>query len=208
MYRSNNASSRVKHIHKFSSLKMEAVYTVKSALDFDTCFHLEYSPDVTSYVPYPEEFQYVFRDQQYVYIPTFIVLNNTNDSHYVEVSNTSKVKQSVFKDKFELIKSEVSRGGSSLILVTERQIRAQPILANLKLIHRYCDATLSENLQGRILGMVATVKVMPVSELIYRTEEPEGLVCATVLSLVASQKLSTNLDVVEFGISSLVWRPL
>ncbi|WP_330960723.1 hypothetical protein [Photobacterium sp. 53610] len=39
---------------------MNQVMTVESYLEFDTCFHLEYSPQVTSFIAQPEGFFYRF----------------------------------------------------------------------------------------------------------------------------------------------------
>lgn len=47
MYRRNLRHSRVKNIFKFVSSKMNKVLTVESRLEFDTCFHLECSPDIS-----------------------------------------------------------------------------------------------------------------------------------------------------------------
>jgi len=49
MYRRNLKHSRVKNLFKFASLKMDSIMTVESALEFDRCFHFEYSPDVISF---------------------------------------------------------------------------------------------------------------------------------------------------------------
>lgn len=60
MYRRQLKHSRVKNIFKFVSAKMKQVMTVESYLEFDTCFHLEYSPQVTSFIAQPEGFRYRF----------------------------------------------------------------------------------------------------------------------------------------------------
>ncbi len=49
MYRRHLKHSRVKNLFKFVSAKMNTVFTVESSLEFDTCFHLEYSPAVTEF---------------------------------------------------------------------------------------------------------------------------------------------------------------
>ena len=58
MYRRHLKHSRVKNLFKFVSAKMDTVLTVESSLEFDTCFHLEYSPSVKFYEAQPEGFYY------------------------------------------------------------------------------------------------------------------------------------------------------
>jgi len=49
MYRRNLKYSRVKNLYKFASPKMNTVFTVESSLEFDTCFHLEYSSKIIKF---------------------------------------------------------------------------------------------------------------------------------------------------------------
>ena len=206
MYRRNNACSREKNIYKFVSSKMDAVYTVNSCLNFDICFHFEYSPTVLTYIPYPQKFHYRFNSHLSEYTPSFKVTNQFDDVQFIEVNKASRIRQSKFKEKFAAIKSEVSKSGCYLILVTENQIRTKPLLANLKLVNRYSNCILTLDLQIRILDIVGSFETIYVSELISLSSESAGLVKETVLSLVASSKLSINLNEVEFGFTSLVWR--
>ena len=67
MYRRKLKHSRVKSLFKFVSAKMNQAMTVESYLEFDTCFHLEYSSSITSFAAQPEGFLYRFdgRDCSY-----------------------------------------------------------------------------------------------------------------------------------------------
>jgi len=60
MYRRNLRYSRVKNLYKFASPKMNTVYTVESSLEFDTCFHLEYSPSIIQFEAQPLGYKYQF----------------------------------------------------------------------------------------------------------------------------------------------------
>ncbi len=53
MYRRHLKHSRVKNLFKFVSAKMNTVFTVESSLEFDTCFHLEYSSTVKEFETQP-----------------------------------------------------------------------------------------------------------------------------------------------------------
>ncbi len=74
MYRRNLKHSCVKNLFKFACLKMDSAMTVKSGLEFDTCFHFEYSPDVISFAAQREEFYYGFLGKELSYAPGFLWL--------------------------------------------------------------------------------------------------------------------------------------
>lgn len=53
MYRRSHRHSRVNHLFRFTSPKMNTVLTVESSLAFDTCFHLECSGAVKRFEAQP-----------------------------------------------------------------------------------------------------------------------------------------------------------
>lgn len=56
MYRRWLKHSPVKNIFRFASVKMSVGIAVESSLEFDTCFHLEYSREIASFEAQPEGF--------------------------------------------------------------------------------------------------------------------------------------------------------
>lgn len=54
---------------------MNHVLTVESSLEFDACFHFEYSPTNEQFEAQPEGFFYTFNGRQCGYIPDFAVLD-------------------------------------------------------------------------------------------------------------------------------------
>lgn len=101
MYSRKIGHSRVKNIFKFASSKMGTVYRVESALEFDTCFHLEYSPKIKSFEAQPFGFKYDFGEKSLPYTPDF-------------------------RARFIQRKIAAEKLGVGLILVTEEQIRVNP----------------------------------------------------------------------------------
>ncbi len=54
MYRRKLRHSRVKNLYKFASFKTASAHTVESSLELDACYHLEYSPQVKSFIAPPQ----------------------------------------------------------------------------------------------------------------------------------------------------------
>ena len=73
MYRRRLKHSPVKNLFRFASSKTKSVLTVESALEFDTCFHLEYSPEITTFEAQPEGLYYSFEGKCCPYTPDFKV---------------------------------------------------------------------------------------------------------------------------------------
>ena len=137
MYRRNLKHSRVNNIFKFASQKMKTVLTVESFLEFDTCFHFEYSPDVISFEAQPLGFKYQFDEKECTYTPDFLVADKKHGERFIEVKPVNKTINEEFRLRFAAKQQQSLLLGKSLILVTEQQIRINPILNNLKLLHRY-----------------------------------------------------------------------
>ena len=86
MYRRHLNHSRVKNLFKFVSAKMNTVFIVESSLEFDTCFHLEYSPAVKEFEAQPEGYYYNFEGRECPYTPDFRVVDQHGNACFIEVS--------------------------------------------------------------------------------------------------------------------------
>ncbi|NRA72322.1 MAG: TnsA endonuclease N-terminal domain-containing protein, partial [Gammaproteobacteria bacterium] len=132
MYRRNLRYSRVKNLYKFASSKMNTVYTVESSLEFDTCFHLEYSPKIIQFEAQPLGYKYQFEGKVLPYTPDFKMIDVANVETFIEVKPLCKISDIDFKARFKEKQAAALELGTSLILITEQQIRVNPILSNLK----------------------------------------------------------------------------
>ena len=90
VYRRHLSHSRVKNLFKFVSAKMDTVFTVESALEFDACFHLEYSHDITSYEAQLEGFIYEFNGRPCPYTPDFKINHSVNGFQFLEIKPVEK----------------------------------------------------------------------------------------------------------------------
>ena len=205
MYRRNLKHSRVKNLFKFASLKMDSIMTVESALEFDTCFHFEYSPDVISFEAQPEGFYYSFNGKELPYTPDFLVVDKVNGTRFVEVKPVTKTANPDFRERFICRQERAIELGAPVISVTERQIGLNPILNNLKLLHRYAGLQSFTDLHFIILELVKKSGVVSVRNLISATRAMEGDVLASTVTWLSLGKLKTDLSSSDLGLDSMVW---
>lgn len=64
---------------------MNTVYTVESSLEFDSCFHLEYSFDVESFEAQPQGFYYDFEGKRCPYTSDFRMMDRKQGERFIEV---------------------------------------------------------------------------------------------------------------------------
>ncbi len=205
MYRRHLKHSRVKNLFKFVSAKMNTVFTVESSLEFDTCFHLEYSPAVIAFEAQPEGFYYAFEGRDCPYTPDFRVVDQQGNASLIEVKPSDKVADPDFLQRFPIKQQKAFELSSPLKLVTERQIRIDPILGNLKLLHRYSGFQSFTPLHMQLLGLVKDLGRVSLARLSGSTGAPPEDVLATALSLIARGLIHSDLTEHEMGFSSIVW---
>jgi hypothetical protein len=78
---------------------MDSIMTVKSALEFDTCFHFEYSPNITSFEAQPEGYYCNYLGKKLPYTPDFIAVDKVKGMRFIEVKPLAKVSDSEFREK-------------------------------------------------------------------------------------------------------------
>ncbi|MFT6915601.1 MAG: hypothetical protein ACJAWL_001910 [Motiliproteus sp.] len=174
--RNLNKPSPVKNIFKFASPKMGRMLTLESALERDACFHFEYSPDIASYEAQPEGYHYSYQGKELPYTPDFLVTDSVNGARFVEVKPVAKTVNPEFRQKFISRQESARLLGVPLVLVTERQIRVNPILNNLKLLHRYSGIQSLTPLHYKLFDLVRKSGIVHVRNLVESTEEDEGAV--------------------------------
>jgi len=205
MYRRHLKHSRVKNLFKFVSAKMNTVFTVESSLEFDTCFHLEYSPAVKAFEAQPEGFYYAFEGRDCPYTPDFRVVDQQGNASLIEVKPSDKVADPDFLQRFPIKQQKAFELSSPLKLVTERQIRIDPILGNLKLLHRYSGFQSFTPLHIQLLGLVRQLGRVSLSKLSDSTGAPTEDIFATALSLIARGLIHSDLTEREMDLSCIVW---
>jgi len=75
---------------------MNAVLTLESSLEFDACFHLEYSPAAKAFESQPEGFYYEFDSRPCPYTPDFRVTEQDDSRYYAEIKPSELVTRPDF----------------------------------------------------------------------------------------------------------------
>ncbi|MGB3599041.1 MAG: TnsA endonuclease N-terminal domain-containing protein, partial [Marinomonas sp.] len=153
-----------KNIYKFVSRKNRSTVMCESGLEFDACFHLEFSPSIVSFESQPTGIEYQADTKARRYTPDFKIVKNTGETEFIEIKPERIHSTQKFRDEFEYKRAGYSALGYKLILVSEKQIRNGNLLPNLKILHRYASSHLSE-LHYLALGYIKKAKCLSISQL-------------------------------------------
>lgn len=184
-----------KNVYKFVSLKNGCTIMCEGSLEYDCCYYLEYSDDVVRYQSQPKGYRFPCRGKQHPYTPDFLVHKKDGTSYLLEVKPLSKTFSSEFQDMFHQKQIMASELGVPLLLVTDRQIRNDVHLNNLKLVHRYSGCIENSNHLESVWSAVSqssSICIKALSEILNLTI---GEVFASVLRLIGLGKAKTKLDV-------------
>lgn len=192
------------NVYKFASSKNGEMILCESSLEFDTCFHLEYSKDVVSYLTQPTGFYYEFEGKSPPYTPDFLVKFLNGSQCFWEVKPRIQAQEVSFQDKFSAKKCAAAELGYKLNLVTDRQIRLNPILNNLKLIHAHSGYYELTKIQSQIIKIVWNLGEAPLHYVADSLDLPIPNAKASVLQLLAIGELFADLSASEFGIDTVL----
>lgn len=184
-----------KNVYKFVSVKNRCTIICESSLEYECCYHLEYCDDVISYSSQPKGFRFSYRDKEHAYTPDFLVHREDGTSYLIEVKPLSKTFDPEFKDKFCHQQIRANELGTPLLLVTDRQIRNEIYLNNLKLIHRYSGCIENTSQLDLVLSAVNQSSPICIKALSERLHLTIGEVLSSVLRLIGLRKIKTSLDV-------------
>jgi hypothetical protein len=153
----------------------------------------------------PLGYYYEFEGREYPYTPDFRVVDQHGSASFIEVKPSDKVADPDFLNRFPFKQQKALALSSPLKLITEKQIRIDPILGNLKLLHRYSGFQSFTPLHMQLLGLVKDYGRVSLARLSGSTGAPPGEVLATVLSLIARGLIHSDLTEHEMGFSTIVW---
>nr|WP_287836502.1 TnsA endonuclease N-terminal domain-containing protein [Halomonas sp.] len=178
---------------------------VESSLEFDACFHFEYTSSISSYVAQPEGFYYSYQGKQLPYTPDFLIIDKAHGSRFIEVKPFAEIEDEEFRDKFRCRQKSASDHGVPLLLITDKKIRIAPVLSNLKLLHRYSGLKSVSSLHLMLLDIVRESGEARIRDLVKKTGEPSGLVLASVISCLSVGEINSDLSVNKLGMDTIVW---
>lgn len=118
---------------KSPSLKLNRMVHWESTLERDAILHFEYHPLVLSYQEQPSiEIYYDKEGEQHRYFPDFRLTFRDGEDMYVEVKPLRFLITKVVQDKLQAVAKRFEEQGRRFRVMTEDDIRRQPLLANLQ----------------------------------------------------------------------------
>ena len=121
---------------KFPSLKLNRMVHWESMLERDAILHFEYHPLVVSYQEQPSiEIYYDKHGEQHRYFPDFRLTFRDGEDLYVEIKPSRVLATKVVRDKLQAVAKRFEEQGRRFRVMTEDDIRRQPLLMNLQKLH-------------------------------------------------------------------------
>uniref|UniRef100_A0A486XP42 TnsA endonuclease N-terminal domain-containing protein n=1 Tax=Rheinheimera sp. BAL341 TaxID=1708203 RepID=A0A486XP42_9GAMM len=177
----------------------------ESSLEFDACFHHEYNENIKSFGSQPEGFYYHFEGKKLPYTPDAIIHFIDGSVKFHEYKPYSKTFDPIFKAKFVAKKEAAQSSGVDLILVTERQIRVNPILNNLKILHRYSGIYGLNSIQIELLNLIRKTGKIRVNDVALKQSLSLGETKSYLYSLIHRGLVKTNLTEDDLTCNPSVW---
>ncbi|GIU01828.1 endonuclease [Shewanella morhuae] len=194
-----------KNVFKFASAKVSETIMCESSLEFDACFHHEYNDCIAVFGSQPEGFYYDFEGKRLPYTPDAIVHFIDGTVKFHEYKPYSKTFDPIFRAKFVAKKEAAQSLGADLILVTERQIRVNPILNNLKILHRYSGIYGLNTIQIELLKLIKRTGKISVNDVAITQSLSLGEARSYLYSLIHKGLIKTNLNQDDLTCNPSVW---
>jgi TnsA endonuclease N terminal len=125
-----------KNIGKFASNKNQALIPYESYLERDYLYFLEIDPQVIYYTAQPFKLNYYLDGKSHRYTPDFFV-ERTNKKQVVEVKPENKARLPKYLTLFNKVAPIITEFGWEFSVVTDKMIRIQPCLHNIKILYKY-----------------------------------------------------------------------
>lgn len=120
---------------KFPSRKNGRMVHHEGLLELDAIYLFETSPQIVRYREQPTTIHYPDGFKLRRYTPDFEVLLVTGEIILIEVKPARYLEQEKTQHKFDCIKKHMGRSNTPFAILTEKVIRQEPRLANLRWIY-------------------------------------------------------------------------
>ncbi|KPW01844.1 TnsA endonuclease N-terminal domain-containing protein [Pseudoalteromonas sp. P1-11] len=194
-----------KNVFKFASTKVSSVIMCESSLEFDACFHHEYNDLIESFGSQPEGFKYEFMGKSLPYTPDALISYTDKTQKYHEYKPYSKIASPLFRAEFAAKRAASLKLGIDLVLVTDRQIRVNPILNNLKLLHRYSGVFGISSIQKELLNFIHKSGAIKLNDISRQIGLPIGEARSYLFALMGKGLIKANLGIDDLTNNPTLW---
>jgi TnsA endonuclease N terminal len=132
------------NIGNFSSCKMETSFRYNSLLQKDFMYWLEFDPDVLSYNTPAITVNYHSSGKEKSHTPDFQVVR-CQKKQIIEVKSQKTVETEKYIRLYKMLSGLYEETGWMFVVLTEAEIRREPILSNIKLLYGYARESFSIN---------------------------------------------------------------
>jgi hypothetical protein len=180
-----------KCIGTFPSIKIDRNVWHESTLERDYIYLLEFDWDVVRYKEQPFRAKYIYEGKSCTYVPDFFV-QRKNKFQIVENKPEEKANTETNKLRYRILKSIFREQGYEFIVATEKQIRIEPLLENVKIFWRYSRTPLHPLQQVCCQEYLSERREATIQELADALA-PHGVTLQVVYSLLYWGTLSTDM---------------
>lgn len=173
---------------KRPSLKAGRMVHCESLLEGDFVLRCDFDDLISAVQEQPERLDYKRDGKSRRYTPDFRITRN-HQSRLVEIKPEEKLGEEDVREKLQFVQSLYKERNEILVLVTDREIRQEPFLSNLKLLKRYRRRSLMGIPGAQLASQIKHVLPASVDEL-----SPLLGGHATVFALIAAGHLSCDLS--------------
>lgn len=167
---------------KFPSRKNGRMVHHEGLLELDACYFFELAPSVVEYREQPRKMDYPDGTRVRSYTPDFLLTLRSGEELVIEIKHSEVLARPDVEDKYNKIASHLQRQGTAYVIITERLLRDQPRLRNLK---KMCGALTfprpSDALIANVISPLLKKSPLTISNL-ERYLEPRGLQAADLLA--------------------------
>lgn len=125
----------------FPSIKNDRMMAWESLLERDAMILFEFSSAIVSYQEQPSLERYYRGDRSYKYFPDFLIHLRNETQINIEVKPSSKMQIEEVSTRYADIASFYKRSDRHFMVLTDKEIRQEPRLANLKILAAHQRAT-------------------------------------------------------------------
>lgn len=126
-----------KVIGKFPSVKTGRAVWWESPLERDYVHLLEFDPDVVCYREQPLRIRYILDNTAHTYTPDFLVERASGRKQIIEVKPEEIAVSPEYQRFSRAISHVCEKDGFEFVTATDKTVRLQPRLDNVKILHRY-----------------------------------------------------------------------